>query len=42
MEKNTLTLSGAVKKQAKSLGVKAWVPKPFNQEKILEVIQRIL
>ena len=38
----TTELSQLVKKQAKSLGVKAWIPKPFNQNKILEVIEKIL
>ena len=38
----TTELSRVVKGQAKSLGVKAWIPKPFNQEKILEVIGKIL
>ena len=38
----TTELSQLVKEQAKSLGVKAWIPKPFNQNKILEVIEKIL
>ena len=38
----TTELSMELKKEAQTHGVSAWVPKPFNQEKILQVIIKLL
>ena len=38
----TTELSMELKKEAQTHGVNAWVPKPFNQEKILQVIIKLL
>ena len=38
----TTELSMELKKEAQTHGVNAWVPKPFNQEKILQVIINLL